>query len=77
MLSSEATDRLNNRAIAEQELYETIVAWFQENQYGPSFRDLADRTGRSLGTVHALCRSLRALKKITFSDHISRSIRLA
>ena len=70
-------ERLNNRAIAEQQLYDTIEIWFLERTYGPSFRDLSDRTGRALGTVHALCRSLRTQKKITFSDHMSRSIRLA
>lgn len=68
--------RLNARLDAEEQLMDAIHTWLRIHNYGPAFRDLAEVTGRSLGSVHALCRSLREQNKITFTDNISRSIRL-
>lgn len=66
----------NRRADAENAIVQAIATWNQEHEFGCAFRDVALLTNLSLGRVHELCRDLRDAGRITFADHVARSLKL-
>jgi SOS-response transcriptional repressor LexA len=66
-----------NAKVNNQELVKTAISdWFAKNSYGPSFRDISNITGMSLGTVHSVCRELREARVIDYTDNVARTIRM-
>ena len=53
-----------------------IREWYTQHQHGPSFRDLANMTGLSLGTVYSVCHELRDDGIINLIDGVARSIQM-
>ena len=59
----------------QQQIYDFIVSYIQENGYGPSVREIADGVGLAgPSTVHGHLRTLEQLGYITRDKHKSRSI---
>jgi DNA-binding IclR family transcriptional regulator len=52
----------------------TIRSFQRETGYNPSFRDIAERTGLPLGTVHAIVVDLAERGEIKYTPNIARSI---
>ena len=66
---------LNRRAVAEQSVIDAVTLWKHGHKFGPSFRDIALLTNLPLGSVHEICRVLRAEGRLDFDDNIARSLR--
>jgi len=54
-----------------------LKKWFESGKlYGPSYRDLVELSGLSIGSVHKACHFLREDNLIDFDDNIARSFRI-
>jgi SOS-response transcriptional repressor LexA len=67
---------INQEKYNQTEIIKAIESWLKKNSYSPSFRDVAELTGISLGTIHAECRVLRSLKLIDYTDGVARTLRI-
>lgn len=67
---------INKKKANEQAVVGAIKLWYSDHRYGPSFRDIANVTGLSLGTVHNVCRTLREGGVLSYEDNIARSIKV-
>jgi hypothetical protein len=68
--------KLNARVKNAKLVVEAINTWYGTHVYGPSYRDLVDLTGLSLGTVYNVCQELRESGEIDFLDNVARTIKL-
>lgn len=68
--------RINAKLENEKSVVQAIKAWYENHAYGPSYRDLAEMTDVSLGTVFSVCQDLRELGIIEFQDNVARTIKL-
>jgi hypothetical protein len=66
----------NTRIKNANMVMESIATWYKTHEYGPSYRDLVDLTGLSLGTVYNVCQELRESQEIDFLDNVARTIKL-
>lgn len=68
---------IDRRQDNEKAVLAAIKQWYKEFDHGPSYRDLQQMTGISLGNVHSTCAVLHDSGKITLVENVARSIRLA
>jgi predicted transcriptional regulator len=68
--------QLNKRLANQDEVAKAIEVWYAEHPFGPTYRDLAERTGLALGTVHATVRDLCHSGVVEFDEGKARTIRL-
>jgi len=67
--------KIDKQKANQMDIVKAIKGWTKQNKYSPSFRDLVELTGLSLGTIHAECRSLREQNKIEYLDGVARTLR--
>jgi len=67
---------LSKKRENEESVIDAIASWYAEHTYGPSYRNLQELTGIPLGTVYAVCQSLRDDGRVSFDEGVARSIRL-
>lgn len=70
------TSNADRRAVNETAIASAIKVWYDGNKHGPTFRDLSEQTGISLGTVFNTCQRLREQGRIEFEDGKARTIKL-
>jgi|APCry1669192062_1035393.scaffolds.fasta_scaffold00454_3 hypothetical protein len=66
----------NQKIANEKAIVQSVKKWYRTRNYGPSYRDLSEITGMSLGTVYNVCHELRDLKILEFQDNVARTIKL-
>lgn len=65
---------MNRREEAEVKVVKAIESLRRDNGYAPSFREVADKTEISLGTVHSICVDLAERGTVTYHPKIARSL---
>ena len=61
----------------KEQIFEFIRSYVQAHGYGPSVRDIMAATeARSTSTIHYHMRRLRAEGRITYEDHLARTVRI-
>jgi hypothetical protein len=70
------TERKNQKVANEKAIVGAIKKWYRTRNYGPSYRDLVEITGMSLGTVYNVCHELRDVGILQFQDSVARTIKL-
>lgn len=68
---------MDRRLDNERAVLTAIKDWYKEFDHGPSYRDLQQKTGISLGNVHSTCATLHSSGRIALVKNVARSIRLA
>ncbi len=68
--------KLNAKESNELSVRQAIIDWYQSHTWGPSFRDIAQSTGLSLGTVYNVCRDLRESGVVEYADGVARTLRI-
>jgi DNA-binding transcriptional regulator YhcF (GntR family) len=66
----------NTKLAHEQAIVQAIQEWYTTHTYGPSFRNLADMTNISLGTVYSVCQELREVGIVEFQDGVARTMKI-
>jgi DNA-binding transcriptional regulator YhcF (GntR family) len=67
---------LNAKIKNETLVTEAITTWYESHEYGPSFRDVAEITGLSLGTVHNTCKDLKERGMVYYQENVARTLTL-
>ena len=68
---------LNKKLDNEGLVLTTLREFIQNEGYSPTFRELEEATGISLGMVHETLHNLRDSGKITFQDRKARTLKIA